>query len=369
MDATGTGLLGRAWHALISAVVAHIPPLLILGIFVLAYLAALDANDATLSFEVAPFLVELVRLVAVLLGIAAIGGLLALAVTRERRRSLGQVMRWLASWNWPEILLLRLPFTVCFTAAISYLHLSFKINIDSFAPYSWDHFFAWLDRRLFLGHDPWVLTHWLMPGTLATQILDTFYMIWFLVMQLSVFGVALLPVRHRLRLTFLTAYGLNWLVGGVLLTILFASAGPVYMERLTGDATFAPLMERLQAQAETVKINALVAQQWLWDGYTLPDVAPYGISAFPSLHLAIAATCACLGFAVNRLLGWAVAIFTFGILLGSVHLGWHYAVDGFAGIALGLGLWRVSDSIAGWWLSLTGGEMSVPTSKRAIVPE
>lgn len=36
------------------------------------------------------------------------------------------------------------------------------------------------------------------------------------------------------------------------------------------------------------------------------------------------------------------------ILVGSVHLAWHYAVDGYAAIALALTCWRLAGFIVCW---------------------
>ena len=196
---------------------------------------------------------------------------------------------------------------------------------------------------------------------LATRIFDALYLTWYLILFAAIFSVAVLPSHHPLRLSFLFALGLNWVIGGVILAILLPAAGPVYMERITGDAMFQPLMERLYGQAQNTRIMALEIQEWLWAGYTLVDVEPAGISAFPSVHLSIAATCACLGFAANRAIGWLVAAFTLAILVGSVHLGWHYAIDGIAGIALGIVFWRISARLTRWWLVRTApGGTRVP---------
>ena len=35
------------------------------------------------------------------------------------------------------------------------------------------------------------------------------------------------------------------------------------------------------------------------------------------------------------------------ILIGSVHLAWHYAVDGYAGILLAAAFWLIAGAIAG----------------------
>lgn len=344
-------LVKPGWASRIGvALVAHVPPFVVLLIFALAYVLVLDASHPKATHILAPILKSLVPLSMVFVLGAAIVGLIALVLIPSL--SLTTSLRWLASRDWPDILCLRLPIALFYTMAIFYLFVSFKINIPNLVPYSWDDFFARFDRMLLLGQDAWRLTHGLFPGTTATILFDMFYLLWFLVLQLSGFSIAVLPSSHPLRLRFLTACGLTWLVAGVVLAIAFASAGPVYMERITGDASFSPLMQRLHAQAQSAEIFALAGHELLWDGYTGANGTPaYGISAFPSLHVAFAALSACLGFAVSRVLGWMLAAFTLIILVGSVHLAWHYAVDGFAGIALAIGFWRSANRLVTWWLA------------------
>jgi hypothetical protein len=55
------------------------------------------------------------------------------------------------------------------------------------------------------------------------------------------------------------------------------------------------------------------------------------------------------GWHINRKLGIALFIFTGMILLGSIHLAWHYAIDGYAGIAIALIAWWVSGIVARKW--------------------
>jgi hypothetical protein len=143
------------------------------------------------------------------------------------------------------------------------------------------------------------------------------------------------------------------MIGGVILAILLPAAGPVYMEALYGDPMFKPLMDLLRQQSQIVEIRALALQELLWDGFTKPEVEPLGISAFPSLHVAAAVNFACLGFAVNRIAGWVLSIFSGFIFVGSVHLGWHYAVDGIAGVFLAIVFWQISARAARWWLART----------------
>ena len=66
-----------------------------------------------------------------------------------------------------------------------------------------------------------------------------------------------------------------------------------------------------------------------------------GIAAFPSIHVAMPALYALATHGRWRWVWWG---FTGLTLVGSVALGWHYAVDGYAGILLAWLMWRV----AGW---------------------
>jgi membrane-associated phospholipid phosphatase len=91
--------------------------------------------------------------------------------------------------------------------------------------------------------------------------------------------------------------------------------------------------------AET-PLLALNVQKMLWSGYVSGQ--NIGISAMPSMHLATTTLMACYAFQNSRALGWAMVGFLAVILVGSVALGWHYAVDGYAGIALALVCWRLA---------------------------
>ena len=74
-----------------------------------------------------------------------------------------------------------------------------------------------------------------------------------------------------------------------------------------------------------------------------------GISAMPSMHLSIATVFALLGWKISRFWGMAGIIFLVLILLGSVHLGYHYAVDGYAAILATVGIWWLSGILVSKW--------------------
>ena len=70
----------------------------------------------------------------------------------------------------------------------------------------------------------------------------------------------------------------------------------------------------------------------------------------PSMHNATAVLLALVGWKISRPLGIGLTAFAVLILLGSVHLGWHYAIDGYFALVLALASWWISGLISGWWV-------------------
>ena len=66
----------------------------------------------------------------------------------------------------------------------------------------------------------------------------------------------------------------------------------------------------------------------------------------PSVHNGLAALFALAGFRIHRKLGWAMTVYAGVIWLGSIHLGWHYAIDGLFAFALAWGIWKVAGRVA-----------------------
>ena len=105
---------------------------------------------------------------------------------------------------------------------------------------------------------------------------------------------------------------------------------------------YAPLMQRLHAiDAAGYHLGALEWQDELWDAYSHHRYGfALGISAFPSMHNAISFLYVLAAWKAPpwvRAVAWA---FASTILIGSVHLGWHYVADG-------LVAWPAMAAI--WW--------------------
>lgn len=234
--------------------------------------------------------------------------------------------------------------------------LAFKSALPAIQPFSWDVRFMQLDRCLHFGRDPYSLLQPFLGRPVITKIIDSVYLLWLPAMWFTVIWQAWHGSRETpVRSQFLLSFALCWIVLGTILAILLSSAGPVYYLDATGEPSpYNGLFNYLHATNQEHALHALRLQEVLWNAYRSPDIANIGISAMPSLHVAIAMLMAILGFAISRWVGLGYAAFAFLIFLGSIHLGWHYAVDGYLSALVTLALWWLSGRIVRWWDAKTG---------------
>jgi hypothetical protein len=227
-----------------------------------------------------------------------------------------------------------------------------KPAIPAINPFSWDTTFMQLDRILHFGVDPWVLMQPLLGFDYATFLINIAYDFWFIALFGAWFWFGFRKDANELRTRFFLSYMLIWWVGGGLLAILFSSAGPVYYGAIgLSPDPYTGLFAYLHDVDTRIPLWMLKAQQLLWDGYT-GKTAALGISAFPSMHNASAVLFALALMKCSRFLGAFFYAYAGVILIGSVHLGWHYAVDGYGGILIGLLGWWIAGPIAKWFTEL-----------------
>jgi hypothetical protein len=199
--------------------------------------------------------------------------------------------------------------------------------------FTWDATFARWDGLLH-GRAPW---QWLDPifgNPFGVGVLALVYSAWFFVL----FGVLLWEV-WRCDARFLLAFLWTWILLGLVLAFLFPAAGPCYYGRVVdGPDIYAPLLNRLH------RLNPLVepTQERVWQ-ITMSHGSLCGVSAMPSVHVATVVLLALWAWrSPRRLVAWAFTAFAVLTQCACVYLGWHYAIDGYAG-ALGAGLiWRAA---------------------------
>jgi PAP2 superfamily len=254
---------------------------------------------------------------------------------------------WTAGWAMARrgpLSTRRLSRFVCVLLAVAVLGRAFigwKAAIPEIQPFVWDGRLSQLDRVLHGGVYPWQLLQSVLGFAPVTRLLDYCYLSWHAVLIGFVIWQAWSP-RQQPRDRFLLTFVLAWIVLGTVAAIGLSSVGPCYYGLITDVPAdpYAPLMTYLGKVSSVTPLAALQAQAWLWSNY-LTRADSISISAMPSMHVALPVLYAVTAWQVNRHLGQAFAAFAILIFLGSIHLGWHYAVDGYAGAAGIIVLW--------WW--------------------
>jgi hypothetical protein len=210
-------------------------------------------------------------------------------------------------------------------------------------------FIAW-DRAIFAGHDPWKLTHAMLATPYATKMIDILYHPAFLPMVLGYVACVSMQGRPALRYTYMGSYLVSFLIIGMVLANAMHSAGPAYDGALFGDGTtFAPLLERLALQNdEAGPFASVFAQRYLLNLHEANGIGfGGGISAMPSMHIVLASLWMFAGWHLSRTLGMILTVYAAVIWIGSVHLGWHYFVDGLiALLVLGV-IWYAAGRLFG----------------------
>ena len=175
-----------------------------------------------------------------------------------------------------------------------------------------------------------------------TQLVSEFYGYpWLIAVALLQFWLLFTshPDRQRLLLTNVLA----WILLGNVAAIVFSSAGPVYYDYfVAGTNPYDGLMAYLSSVNEQTPLGSMDTQAYLWSMHQNGEILPgTGISAMPSMHLSMGTLMVLAASRLDKRLMALALIYLVFLQLGSVHLGWHYAIDGYAGIAGTLAIWWV----------------------------
>lgn len=216
----------------------------------------------------------------------------------------------------------------------------------------WDATFAHIGRALTGGTSPWVFAHAVFGSHAGLHFLNFLYTFWLVLIFAFPMVVATFVTERRLRLRLLVSWFAAWVLIGTVGAWCFASPGPCYYNALIGpDPSFAELQRHLaalarSAAAEGHPVETIEFQPFLLKAFYGRVFAPGGgISAMPSMHVALATLCAIAGFAHGRALGLALTVYAVLIWIGSIYFGWHYLVDGPVAAAMMIAIWKATGLI------------------------
>jgi hypothetical protein len=229
---------------------------------------------------------------------------------------------------------------------------SIKSLIQFINPYYLDQPLVSLDRFIHFGFNPWEITHAWFGSLAATKTIDFMYQLWFVVLMGYTMWMVLNYKLGVTRAKFLVCYVLTWTILGSVLAVIFSAVGPCFYEPiLFSSNVYEPLMSRLHEISEINKghggigLHAMNNQATLVGYFTDNTIGiGSGITAMPSMHVSFAMLLFLSTRELNKKAGYITLIYLLFIQVGSVHLGWHYAVDGYISMILTWILWRLS----GW---------------------
>ena len=252
------------------------------------------------------------------------------------------------AYLWSDVFTLRNTVTAIpaffMVAATMNCFTMFKSNIPEFRPYELDVIFAHIDRALHFGVDPWRITEYAIGYGSITKLLDTIYYLWFFAVYISVTVCIGTPANPEFRHRFLLSFVLIWSILGIACATALSSAGPIYFDRIYGGpSAFSALIKKLTHVTAEYDLTTMIVREALWLDYkTGVEGTISGISAMPSLHNAMCVLLVLAARNVDRGLSIAAAIFALLIFIGSVHLGWHYAIDAYVSLAGVLVIWKLA---------------------------
>lgn len=348
---------------------------IVLWLTVLSYSWAVVCNahvpEGRVAQLFADYLMLSMRLMLLVTAISA--ARLLFRGSREGARSPTAMLRNAITAGWRRDRLLSVVFPPLLFAVLVASFNIYKQTILAHIDFRYDGILAWMGRGLFFGHTPWTVSHHLL-GPWATYVLDKLYHAWFLPMSVGIIACAFVPAQWRhLRMRYLITYVLVWIVLGSFVAGVFPAAGPFFTAFADPGSDFSGLLLRLQAEQDILQIGhpalrltSLDVQHGLLALYNKGQLAMGGgISAMPSMHIALATLFAFAAFHISRTAGAIATVYALLIWIASFHLAWHYAIDGPVAAVFTWGLWRFAGRLTD---IIESGAMTGLTIKRQPVP-
>jgi hypothetical protein len=198
---------------------------------------------------------------------------------------------------------------------------------------SWDVFnrprddmlLAW-DRWLFFGHDPAVLLHDLLGRHVAAYVLMVIYVSFSTLVSVAFVAAVVVPDRIRDGYVFMASMLWIWILG----------VGCYYLIPSLGPFDSAP--EQFRGLPHTIIQESqagLMAQRAHLLAHPQAADAFAKVSAFASLHVGVSAVLLLMArYYGLRRVTVAMTVYVPATVIATVYLGWHFAVDDVAGLAI-----------------------------------
>lgn len=201
------------------------------------------------------------------------------------------------------------------------------------AGFGYDALIANIDKFLHFGHAP---VKYLLPLAQNRDVLRivefNYDEVWVTIWLGMLYWMATSPKADGIRVRYCLTFFLVWGVVGNVAAGLLPTAGPAFYGLVTGDAgRFANLQGFLDNSSSATAIT----QHYLWALHQKGTTGlGAGISAFPSMHVAVTAMSALFVAERGRRMAVIGALYTLVVMISSVYLGWHYAIDGYIAVIL-----------------------------------
>lgn len=272
------------------------------------------------------------RAAALLLALFAVAALLARTGSAAVRGGRGRAGRYLRAFGRADSFLDAVRLVAVLSLA-TYGYSWLKVSVPLLNPVLWDDTLSRLDAAVHFGLNMNRFALEIFPFPPLLRLLDVYYGL-FLATVLAAAGWFATSLSMPERARFASGLVVLWLAVAWLY-LAFPSLGPCYAfpEDYEAARRAMPLQtftqERLIRQYRAVRGLKTSGT----GGMVLDPVL--GVAAMPSLHVAAQAYVAFFARRRSRpllLLYAAAAALTF---YGSLVTGWHYALDGYAGLAMG----------------------------------